>query len=154
MVRRWEKLGQSWKAPPGGRAEIKNGVWCDFHIFNFNSANRGHFSNVNALFYIYGPFAKKEALRFLKERILVEILNKMYKRGPFWALFISSILKWIVYFITHWYVMSYVTGPNTSRECHTVIFRYSTHILIWLWMLRLFSLLFRILIRPQVAHRT
>ena len=34
-------------------------------------------------FYIYGPFVKKGSLRLLKDGILIEILNKMYKRVYF-----------------------------------------------------------------------
>ncbi len=41
LVQRWEKWSQSWKAHPGGRAEIKNVTWCIIHIFNFSSAVRG-----------------------------------------------------------------------------------------------------------------
>ena len=36
---------------------------------------------------------KKGSLRFLKDSLLTEILNKIYDRGLFWALYIASILN-------------------------------------------------------------
>ena len=60
LVQRWEKWSQSWKACPGGQAEIKNVTWCRIYIFNFSSAIRGHFSNVSSLFTSMDPLSKKK----------------------------------------------------------------------------------------------
>ncbi len=37
------------KDPPSGRAEIENGVWYHFDIFNFSFATRGYFLSVHFL---------------------------------------------------------------------------------------------------------
>ncbi len=44
-------------------------------------------------------FCQKGAFRFLKDRIIIEIANKMYKRGLFWALCISNY-RLIVFFFS------------------------------------------------------
>ncbi len=93
MVHRWEKWGQSWKAYPGGRAKIENGVWYDFDIFNFGSATRGYFSDVSALFTSMDIMSKTGHSDYLKDMILIGISNEMYKKCLFWASCIASILN-------------------------------------------------------------
>ena len=70
----------------GGRAEIENTVWYDFHIFNFSTATRDHFSNVSTLFTSMNLLSKKGAFRFFKDRILIEISIKYTREvyfGPY-----------------------------------------------------------------------
>ena len=99
MAHIWEKWSQSYKI----EIEIENGFWYDFDIFDFSSATRGHFSNVSALFKSVDLLLKSDTqIKFVEDRILIEISNKMYNKGLFWALCIASILNcinlfWICY---------------------------------------------------------
>ena len=81
-VHRWEKLSQSGKMPPGGKAEIENGKYAKSEIFNFNSSTGWHFWTFTPLFLSMEYCPKKVSFRFLIHWVLTnltEILLHVYQ---------------------------------------------------------------------------
>ena len=81
-VHRLEKWSQSWKMPPGGRAEIESVKYAKSDIFNFNSATRWRFGTFTPLLPSMEHYLKKVSFRFLICRVLTiftEILLHVYQ---------------------------------------------------------------------------
>ena len=80
LLQRWKK--RSWKARPGGQAEIKNVTWCILH-FQFQLCHKWSLFRCKHTLYIYGRFVKKKPLRFLRDGLVKKYWAKCKKTAVF-----------------------------------------------------------------------